>query len=48
MLVLYLQYDPVAVLGRQIQGLFRYNLLTLTQRNIVEVPVVKCVTQLLP
>ncbi len=37
----------MTVLSRQIEGLFSYDLLTLTQRNIVEVLVVKCVTQLL-
>lgn len=46
--LLYLQDDPMAFPSGQIQGLFSYNLLALTQRHIVEVVVVKCVAHLLP
>lgn len=38
----------MAIFSCQIEGLFSYNLLPLTQRHIVEVLVVKCVPQLLP
>lgn len=46
--LLYLQDDPVTVLSCQVDCLLGYDLLTLTQRHIVEVVVVECVTQLPP
>lgn len=45
--ILYLQYDPMAVLSCQIDGLFRYDLLTLAKGNIMEILVVECEGQLL-
>lgn len=46
--MLYLQDDPVAFPCSQIEGLFSYNLLALTQGHVVKVVVVKCEAHLLP
>lgn len=44
----YLKDDPVTLLGSQVESLFSNYLLTLSKGNIVEIPVVKCITKFLP
>lgn len=44
--LMYLQYDPMAILRCQGKHLFSHGLLTLAQRHIVEVVVVKGETKL--